>query len=337
MTVLNLNRNESALPPPAHVVDAVRSLDPDAFRTYPVELQQTFTQSLAERLATTPDRIVIANGADELLVALARAFVAPGDNLLTVTPTFEMYGRAADMVGAEWRTVSYERRWEFDPHALLRRADENTTLVILGHPNNPTGEALAVDDLRLISGALPHATIAVDEVYLALSPWSLVNAAELLPNVVTIGSLSKIAALAGMRVGYALAEPQRAEALRRVIPPYPVSTHALVAANAYMTGGSLTDAFNVALQAQVARSLDAIVYGIGPFANAYWRGLANFVLMDFGERGPRIADGLAQRGLAVRTFDAAELAGAIRFSAGDDKATDILLESVRFVLRGAYA
>lgn len=334
---VRLHRNESALPPPAHIVDAVRNLDGESLRTYPVELQRRFVTALAKRLNTQPERVAIGNGADELLAALTRAFVSAGDNVLTVTPTFGMYARTAAMAGAELRTVSYARRWEIDPQAFVERADDRTKLVIVGHPNNPTGDALRSEHLAFLSRSLPHATIAVDEIYLTLGSASLLSFANSLANVAVIGSLSKIAALAGLRVGYAVAEPQLAAALRRVIPPYPLSVAALAAANAYVCGGPLTAAYDVALQAQVARSLDAIVFGIGPFARWCWRGPASFVLMDFGDIAKTIAAKLAERGIAVRTYDTPELKGAIRFCAANDEVTDELIATVRGIVRVAYA
>jgi histidinol-phosphate aminotransferase len=326
---LRIHRNESALPPPAHVLASVRALDADALRYYPAELLREFTAALAGRIGTSTASLALGSGADEILSALARAFLDPGDTMVTVRPTFGMYAYAAAVAGANLRAVPYEQRWQLDPSAIIRAADARTRLVVLGHPNNPTGDALSAADVRLLAGELPDATIVIDEVYLALSSASLAPLTTTLPNVVVVGSFSKIAALAGMRVGYAIASERIAASLRRVIQAFPLSAASLVAANAYICGGAETVVFETALATQTRRSLDAVVDGVGRFADSVWRGPANFVLMDFGARAPIIEAALTNKGIAARSYAGSELSGCLRFCAADDDATAELITAVQ--------
>ena len=164
---LRVHRNESPLPPPEHVVAAVRSIDADALRYYPASLSRSVAKALASRLEVRPRNVVLCNGADEALLALARVSLGRGDNVVTLRPSFGMYARAAGIAGAQVRELRYARRWTLDPEALLRLADARTRLVFLGHPNNPTGETLAPETLLLLARSLPNALIAVDEIYLS--------------------------------------------------------------------------------------------------------------------------------------------------------------------------
>jgi histidinol-phosphate aminotransferase len=330
---LRFHRNECALGPPGHVLDAVRGIDAESLRTYPAELQSAFVRGLANRIRVQPETVAVGNGADELLLALGRAFLAPGDNVVAMTPTFGMYAQMAAMSRAHTNGVRYERRWSIDPERIASRADARTKLIVVGHPNNPTGDSAPASAVEFLANEVPGATIVVDEVYLAFSPSSLVTLASTYPNVAVVGSLSKVAGLAGMRVGYAVASADVADALRSAIVPFPLSAASLIAANAYVNGGPASRAYDVALYAQVQRSLDAIVAGIGVYARACWRGAGNFVLMDFGDSGARIVTALAARGIAVRTFADPELSGAIRFCAANDEATDELIRTTRAVLQ----
>jgi histidinol-phosphate aminotransferase len=326
--LIRAHRNESALEPPDSVLRAIRMLDGAALRCYPAELFHSVTCALARKVGASPKCLAIGSGADDILIALGRAVLNPGDIVVTVAPTFGMYARIAAMAGAELRTLAYPRRWELDAEALLRLA-VGAKLVILGHPNNPTGDALDEQMLAVLAHALPQALIAVDEVYLAFSCSSLVASVAALPNVALVGSFSKVAALAGLRIGYAVAHPSVATALRRVMPPFPIGVASLVAAAAYIRGDAPTAAFEAALAEHTNRSLDAIVAEVGCFAENVWPSLGNFVLMDFGRRGEAFAAALRLRGIAVRAFSEPELFGCLRFSALDELSTERLITAVQ--------
>ena len=328
--VIRLHRNESALPPPAFVVDALRAIDAETLQTYPTELQSDVRERIARRFARDAGAVAIANGADELLAACARAVLEPGEGAITVTPAFGMYARTVALAGGVLRRLPYTVRWRFDAAALIAAADERTRLVILGNPNNPTGDALRARDLEMIARALPNALIVVDEVYLALSERSLArSAAARIDNVAVIGSFSKCAALAGARVGYLLATPEFARAIHRSLGPYPVSAPSLLAAQAYLRDPARSRAFETQLDAQNARSLDAFEAAIRPFAREVWRGPANFLLADCGSRAEALYNGLADAGIAVRTFGDPMLAGMLRLCATDDANTAKVAAALR--------
>ncbi|HTZ56138.1 MAG TPA: aminotransferase class I/II-fold pyridoxal phosphate-dependent enzyme [Candidatus Acidoferrum sp.] len=336
---IRLHRNEGALPPPAFVLEAIRTIGPETLRTYPTALQRDVTIRLAARLGRGAENLALANGADEILAVSARVALDPGDIALTATPTFGMYARVVALAGGQLRRVPYSTRWRFDAQALLDAADERTRLVILGHPNNPTTDPLRAADLATVARALPNALILVDEVYLAFSDRSLAREAAAFENVVVVGSFSKCASLAGVRVGYALAAPPIAAAIRRALGPYPVSALSLVAAQAYLRDPSRTRSYEIQLEAQVARSLDAFASAFAPFAREIWRGPANFLLIDCGDGAQRLRDALAARGIAVRAFDDPMLAGMLRVSATNDDATDTVIAALRAIAREvpAYA
>jgi histidinol-phosphate aminotransferase len=327
---IRLHRNESALPAPEFVMDAVRAIDAETLRTYPTALQRRVLQQLAYRSGRDAEAIAIANGADELLAACARVLLDPGDCALTVAPTFGMYARVIALAGGTLRRIPYARRWRLDPAALVAAADDTTKLVILGNPNNPTGDALRATDLATIAQAIPQALILVDEVYLSLSERSLIDAAPArFENVAILGSFSKSVAMAGARLGFLAGPADLAAAIRRTLGPYPVSALTLVAADSYLAQTARSRSFEVSLEAQNARSLDAFESALAPFARDIWRGAANFLLADCGECAVWLRDRLFDRGIAVRTFDDPMLAGMVRLCATDDASTATVVTALR--------
>jgi histidinol-phosphate aminotransferase len=320
--------NEAALPPPEHVVAAVRAIDVELLRRYPGALQRRTIAALARRLDVDPACIVLGNGADDVLSAIASAFVGAGDSAVTPAPAFSTYARAVAVAGGELRALRYRRRWELDVAAAIELADPRTTLVVLGHPNNPTNDPVDPAALAALAGALPNALIVVDEVYLTFSQRSLLRIAQDYANVAVVGSLSKVGALAGLRVGYAVASPEVASAIRRVMPPFPVGAASLIAAEAYAGGGAATDIFERALARQIDRSLNAIVTAIRPRARSIWCGPSNFVLADFGSDAIGIERHLARRGIAIRSFTDPDLAGCLRFCALDERSTSTLVAAL---------
>jgi len=327
------HRNESPLAPPEHVVDALVRIDGDVLRRYPADLQRRVHRGLARRLGVPSRRLATANGADELLLAAARLTLEPGFNAVAARPAFGMYARAVAMAGGELHQVSYDRRWQLDPEQFLACADGQTRLIFVGHPNNPTGDAFGAAELARLARAVPDALVVVDEVYLTMRAESLVAAAGALPNVAVVGSLSKVAALAGLRVGYVTAHPAIARVFRRVLAPYALSSLSLLAAEAYLAGEFATRAFERALAAQTQRSLDAVLEAVAPYATASWRGPANFALIDLGTDARPIVKALRRHGVAVRGFGDPRLRTCIRVCAVGDRETVLLVAALRDVLR----
>jgi histidinol-phosphate aminotransferase len=335
---VRMHRNEAAIPPPEHVIEAVRAIDAAALRVYPTDAQRSLVAELAASANRTSESVVVANGADELLCGIARAFLEPGDEALFADPSFGMYARAVTLARGVPRRVHYRRRWRLDVEELLNHATPRTKLILLGNPNNPTTDALLPSDVVALSQRLPQAVIAIDEVYLSLSSPSLSLLCASLPNAIVVRSFSKIAALAGMRVGYALAPEPLAVELRSSISPYPLSVASIAATRAYIGNPARTREFETRLAAQVSRSLDAIEAGLRPVAREVWRGAANFLLADMGANAGALVDALSNDGIAVRTFDHPLLEGIIRISAASDEDTDAFLGALRRAMqRNAYA
>jgi len=191
------------------------------------------------------DQLLVSRGADESIELLIRAFCEPGkEAVLYCPPTYGMYGVSAETFGVTRRTVPSTKDWQLDLSAIETALNETTPrvkVVYVCHPNNPTGNLLAHDDLRrLLQMTEGKALVVIDEAYIdfcadmSTAPWL-----SAFPHLVILRTLSKAFALAGLRCGFTLAHPEVIALLLKVIAPYPIPTPVADIAQQALSGDGL--------------------------------------------------------------------------------------------------
>ncbi|MFK5689315.1 histidinol-phosphate transaminase [Ornithinimicrobium sp. LYQ92] len=216
-----LNANESGAPSLA---------DPDGTsRRYPAPQPPALVEAFADLWATTPERVVVGRGSDEAIELLIRTLCRPGgDGVVITSPTFGMYAVSARLHGVPVIDVPQaddEPVWRVDIAAVAAAAREHgARVVFLASPGNPTGSVVPLREIAALTQELAdQAVVVVDEAYGEFAAQrSAVTLLEEHPTLVVLRTLSKAHALAGARVGIALAHPDLAAVLRRVQAPYPV-------------------------------------------------------------------------------------------------------------------
>ena len=216
-----LNANESGAP---------SSCDPrGTSRRYPDPQPAALVEAFADHWATTPDRVVVGRGSDELIELLVRTLCRPGgDGVVVCSPTFGMYAVSAHLHGVPVTDVPQtddDLTWRVDTDAVREATlAAGATVVFLASPGNPTGAVVPLREIAALTEALAdHAVVVVDEAYGEYaSQRSAVTLLEEHPTLVVLRTLSKAHALAGARLGIALAHPDLARVLRAVQAPYPV-------------------------------------------------------------------------------------------------------------------
>ena len=216
-----LNANESGEPSTA---------DPQGTsRRYPDPQPPALVEAFADLWATTPDRMVVGRGSDEMIELLVRALCRPGgDGVVIASPTFGMYEVSARLHGVPVTDVPQTDdglTWRVDTAAMARTAREvGARVVFVASPGNPTGSVVPLREIAALADTLAdQAVVVVDEAYGEFAEQrSAVTLLEEHPTLVVLRTLSKAHGLAGARVGIALAHPDLAVVLRRVQAPYPV-------------------------------------------------------------------------------------------------------------------
>lgn len=186
---------------------------------------------LAERLGLDPSRLLVTAGADDGLLRSCLAFLDESRNIVLSRPTFEMLPRYARLTGATLQEVPWSSG-AFPIAASLQACTEQTGIVAVVSPNNPTGLVAQPQDLEQLSRALPSALLLVDLAYEEFADEPLTECALQLPNAVVLRTLSKAQGLAGLRVGYVAGPAAVIDCLRAAGNPYPVAGPSLALARA---------------------------------------------------------------------------------------------------------
>ncbi len=232
--LLDFSSNVNPYGPPAGVAEALAALD---YGTYPDRSCFRLRQALAELRGVNPDHVLVGNGSNELIHLLARALLQPGDSVLVIGPTFGEYARASELAGA---TVL---RWHARPeqgfqinHALIveRIRQQQPRLVWLCTPNNPTGVAISAEGLAALATASSEigSRLIVDRAYADMLRDKVpapVRGAEPNPFVIQLHSLTKLYALAGLRLGYLVAHPDVIKRVAAYQPTWSVNSAAQAA------------------------------------------------------------------------------------------------------------
>jgi histidinol-phosphate aminotransferase len=305
--VLDFSANGNVLGPPPGVVAAIAALD---LSRYPDRGSAALRAALSRQHGVPEARIVPGNGSTELIWAVARAFLAPGGRTLVVGPTYGEYAAAAAACGAR---VDYCQAIAPGAHADVERiaravADATPRVVWLCHPNNPTGKPFPLDALAALVEQHRSRLFVVDEAYLTLSS-GVLSALPLVDrgNVVVLRSMTKDAALAGIRIGYAVAAERIADALRRVLPPWSVSAVAQAAALVALDDRDFCEQVREAVR-ESREHLSAGLRQLGYYPHV---SVTNFVLVPVGDAGS-ITRALLSRGVAVRDCTSFGLPDCIR-------------------------
>ncbi|MGH7316961.1 MAG: pyridoxal phosphate-dependent aminotransferase, partial [Candidatus Rokuibacteriota bacterium] len=232
--VLRLSSNENPLGPSPRVIEAIRREAPRA-HLYPDGGCSEVRQALGTWLGAPAESIVVGNGADELLAMLARAALDPGDEVVVPHPAFEPYGIEATLAGAIV-VASPLAGYDQDLDDMLGRVTARTKCVIICTPHNPAATIVRRRPLEKFLDALgaDPPLVILDEAYRDFCDDDDTADGVVLqrryPTLISLRTFSKIAGLAGLRVGYAIARPEHIERLNRVRAPYNVNRLAQVAA-----------------------------------------------------------------------------------------------------------
>ncbi|MGU3415435.1 histidinol-phosphate transaminase [Enterobacteriaceae bacterium C34A] len=201
-------------------------LSQQTLNRYPECQPKAVIDNYAQYAGLKPEQVLVSRGADEGIELLIRAFCEPGkDAILFCPPTYGMYSVSAETFGVEYRTVPALDNWQLDLQAIGDKLD-GVKVVYVCSPNNPTGQIINPQDIRvLLEMTRGKAIVVADEAYIEFCPQATLTGwiAEY-PHLVVLRTLSKAFALAGLRCGFTLASEEVIALLLKVIAPYPLST-----------------------------------------------------------------------------------------------------------------
>ena len=205
----------------------------DGLSRYPDQQPQELVQSLCRLYDVSSRNMMVGRGADEVIDVLIRTFcISHVDNIIVCPPTFAMYEYSALLHGIETRKVALEEEFRVDVKGIAETGDENTKIIFICSPNNPTANLMDAEGIKeLCLQFSDRALIVVDETYIEFSDCeSFINQLERFDNLVVVRTLSKSFAGAGLRCGTGIAHSGVIELLLKMLPPYPIPAPVVQAA-----------------------------------------------------------------------------------------------------------
>ncbi len=314
--VVKLHWNENLFGPLPGVLDAVRGDLDDAWM-YPEEAYEAFRADVAEYTGTSASRVVPAHGTQSLIAMLASALLRPGDNVVVPALTYYLYAQYCAVRGARVHRAPM-RGLEIDLDALIETAGRTRAKIVwVCDPNNPTGTLLADTGWAAFVDALPDGCVAVaDEAYRDFLPPERQPRRERDVDdgrpVVVLRSFSKFFGLAGLRLGYAVADEALGSYLALVEEQFNVNRAALAAGRACLRAGDAADL----RRREIDDGREALTRGLGEAGLEPFPSVTNFVLARVDVDDVALADGLAERGILIRPGTDFGQPGYVRVTVG---------------------
>jgi len=331
---VKLSSNENPLGPSPRAIEAVKEALAGIHR-YPDGAATALKTAIARNWDVPEKGIMIANGSDEVFALLAAAWIGPGENAISARETFSQYRYAVKLFGAEMREIPLSDEGRFNTEGILRNVDENTRMVFLCNPNNPTGTYLSHNEIESFLNKISEDTIVIlDEAYAEFADQEdFPDSGALLkkyPRLVVTRTFSKLYGLAGLRVGYALGNPEIISGADRASMPFNVNNLAQTAALAALKDDSHRDA-----TLKLVQSEKTFIYRELTGRNIFhYPTQANFVCFRLESRIADLWEPIAKRGIALRDLKSFGLPQMARYTFGSRENNQRLLEILDEVTGG---
>jgi len=331
--VVKLASNENPLGTGAKVSAAIQATIPELTR-YPDGSGFSLKAALSAKLGVAPDQITLGNGSSEILELVMRTFVTPEHEVVFSQHAFALYPILTQAVGAK-ATVVPAKNYGHDLSAMLASISDNTRLVFIANPNNPTGTLLQQQELEAFVVALPANVLCVlDEAYYEFVQPELrtesLNWPIRYPNLIVTRTFSKAYGLAGLRIGFGVSSLDVADLLNRVRQPFNNNMLALVAAEAALTDTEFlaeTLAVNNSGIKQLTEAFKALQLDWIPSSG-------NFVSVDVKQNALPVYEALLSKGVIVRPVANYEMPRHLRISIGTERENQFFINALTEVLRG---
>lgn len=330
--VYKLASNENSLGPSPLALKAIKE-NLSFLHRYPDSGCYYLKQKLAQKFALKPSNFIVANGSDEIIVLTLRAFLNPGEEVITAKPTFLIYEIASKIAQAKLKLVPL-KKFRYDLKTIARRVTAKTKIIFIANPDNPTGTYLTQEEVEEFLTKVPsHVIIYFDEAYFEyVSVKDFPDTVKFInkrPLIVT-RSFSKAYGLAGIRIGYGIAQEQIISYLDKVREPFNVNSLAQVAALSALDD----EQFIKRSQKYLLREKQYLYRALNNLGLNYIPSMTNFIMIQLRD-AKKIADELLRRGIIVRYLGAWGLNNCIRVTIGKRNENKKFLSELSHLLRSS--
>jgi len=329
--VIKLASNENAFGPSPRALRAIHAAAGNINR-YPDAGSFYLKKAISKKFHISPDRIVLGNGSDELIVLALRACLEPGDQVVMAWPTFLIYRIATWVQGGVPREVPM-KDFRYDLRSMQKHLGPKTKAVFIANPDNPVGTYVTHRELEAFVRRVPkHCLCFIDEAYYEFAkarsdfPRSLSFLKR--PNVVISRSFSKAYGLSGLRIGYAFGSRPVISAMERVREPFNINALAQTAA----TEALKDEEYLKRVIRSTEREKQFIQRELQKLRIESLDSATNFVLIRLGSASRKIYQALLREGVIVRSLEAWGLDAYLRVTVGTRRENIIFVKSLKKVL-----
>ena len=324
--VVKLNTNENPYPPSAEVMKILREFEGEWLRRYPDPMATMAREAASQVYGVPADWIMATNGSDEMLALLARAFLEPGRRIAYPMPTYSLYITLAEMQDATTVEVAYDEDYHVPVEGLLAAQAD---LTFICTPNNPSATVAPVKDLERLAAGL-NGVLVIDEAYTDFADENALGLVSRYENVIVLRTLSKAYSLAGLRVGFGVAQPRLLEGLIKIKDSYNVDAVALRLAAAAMNDQEWMRANAERIKAdrsKLAKALEQMKFKL-------WPSQANFIMASPSRGDARyLYYELRDRGILVRFWDRPRLDDKMRITVGTEGQNQVLIDALKELVK----
>lgn len=332
--IIKLASNENPLGCSHKAQEALAKLTGIQIATYPSMMNHPLRHKLSEKLGVSESMLTLSNGSDLLFSLILTTFALhTGKQMLTHEHAFISYGIQAQTLGIPFQKIPLKSDWQVDIDTMIEASQNNTAVLFLANPNNPTGIFINPPEVKRLLDNVPVSTIIVlDEAYYEYAyskgDKTSINLLAQHPNLIITRTFSKAYGLAGLRLGYAIANPNLTELLLRVQPPFAVNEAALEAANAALDDNQFVE-HTLALN---QKGMQQLQQGFDSLNLSYLPSRCNFFTFDCGQNALPIYEGLLQHGIIVRPLTPYRLTNHLRVTIGNSTQNARFLEKLALCL-----
>ncbi|MFW1950726.1 histidinol-phosphate transaminase [Acinetobacter beijerinckii] len=326
--LLKLNTNENPYPPSPKVVAAVQAVlanNADALRLYPDPDATVLKQAIAQQQNVNIDQVFVGNGSDEVLAHIFKAFFIQKEPVLYADITYSFYPVYSQFFSTQTKQIPLNEKFEID---VSDYTQENGGIIIT-NPNAPTSIALGLDQIERVLKANPDRVVLIDEAYVDFGAESAVALVNQYENLVVCQTTSKSRSLAGLRVGFAIAQSHliaALEAVKNSFNSYPIDRFAIAAAVA-----SFEDQEYFETQCQkVIESREHLVSDLTALGFEVLPSKANFIFATHPQHDAALlAQQLRDQGIIVRYFNKPRINQYLRITIGTDEQNQRLVDTLK--------
>ncbi|WP_342063318.1 histidinol-phosphate transaminase [Acinetobacter pittii] len=326
--LLKLNTNENPYPPSPKVVDAVQAVlthQADALRLYPDPDATALKHAIAKQQNIEVSQVFVGNGSDEVLAHIFKAFFLQDEPILYPDITYSFYPVYSQFFGTKTKEIPLNDNFEIEVKDYVQPNGG----VIITNPNAPTSIALGLAEIEQILKANPDRVVVIDEAYVDFGAESAVSLVNRYENLVVCQTTSKSRSLAGLRVGFAIAQSHliaALEAVKNSFNSYPIDRFAIAAAVA-----SFEDQTYFEEQCQkVISSREKLVDELTTLGFKVLPSKANFIFASHPSHDAgQLAQQLREQGIIVRYFNKPRINQFLRITVGTDEQNERLVQTLK--------